>query len=359
MANYYRSFVRKFGHIAEPLTELTKKDHPFTWQKPQQDAFNALKQALATAPVLALHDPLKDNYIYTDSSAFAYGAVLMQKHATGKLQPIGFLSPRHSPAERNYDTFDQEFGAMRYAAEKWHYLLRNNTKNIFITDHENLKSLCTKNHLSGRNLRWYQQIEENINSFEIKFIAGKLNVVADALSRRPDHVLLNLYVFVSSVGTLLNRFISSYATDPFVAATTKKFLLEPNCPYFFRDELLCYRDSSGPRFYVPAGNDLRELIMSEHHDLGIAGHLGVTKCLRYIRRQYYWPDMKRNVRNYIRSCEHCQRNKPSNTSPAGLLQPLPIPAKRWDSVSMDFITLRAKVLHATLYCTTADLVLVI
>jgi hypothetical protein len=90
LANFYRSFVRQFGHLAAPLTELTKKDNPFCWLKPQQEAFDALKNALVNAPVLALHDPTLDNLIYTDASDFAYGAVLMQKK-DGTLNPVGFF----------------------------------------------------------------------------------------------------------------------------------------------------------------------------------------------------------------------------------------------------------------------------
>jgi hypothetical protein len=130
LANFYRAFVRKFGHIAAPLTELTKKDNPFTWSKPQEDAFNSLKKALVNAPVLAIHDPTLDNHIYTDASEYAYGAVLMQKQNekmcpigfddNDKLHPISFLSHRLSAAEKNYDTFGKGFSAMRYAARKWH-----------------------------------------------------------------------------------------------------------------------------------------------------------------------------------------------------------------------------------------------
>jgi Reverse transcriptase (RNA-dependent DNA polymerase)/RNase H-like domain found in reverse transcriptase/Integrase zinc binding domain/Integrase core domain/Retroviral aspartyl protease len=351
LANFYRAFVRKFGHLAAPLTELTKKDNPFSWLKPQQDAFAALKKALVTAPVLALHDPTLDNHIYTDASDYAYGAIFMQKQngtmcpvgfVSDKLRPIGFLSHRLSDAEKNYDTFGKEFGAMRYAAQKWHYLLRNNTKNIFYTDHANLRSLATKTELKGKFLRWYQNMEENINSFEIVYTPGKLNIVADALSRRSDHLetlsVLTLSVLTTSVETLLSRFVAAYPDDAFVAEKREEILSNPTSPFFFRDEVLCWHDSSGPRFYVPAAADLRELIISEHHDLGIAGHLGNNKCLGFLRRQYYWPNMKMDVRQYIQSCEYCQRNKSSNASPAGLLQPLPIPAKKWDSISMDFIT---------------------
>ena len=83
--------------------------------------------------------------------------------------------------------------------------------------------------------------------------------------------------------------------------------------------------------------DLRELLLREHHDVGIAGHLGVTKTVKYLQRQYHWPRMRQLVRNYIKICEQCQRVKSTNQLPAGLLKPLQIPKDKWASVSMDFI----------------------
>ena len=88
---------------------------------------------------------------------------------------------------------------------------------------------------------------------------------------------------------------------------------------------------------MPDSSGLRELLLTEHHDVGIAGHFGVGKTLLYLQRQYYWPNMKVFVKNYINSCEFCQRNKSSNQAPAGFLQPLEIPSQKWQSVSMDFI----------------------
>lgn len=70
LANYYRTFIRNFGHFAAPLTDLTKKDQTFHWGELEQSAFDALKNAVTTAPVLALHDHTKDNYLYTDASVW-------------------------------------------------------------------------------------------------------------------------------------------------------------------------------------------------------------------------------------------------------------------------------------------------
>ena len=335
LANYYRSFVYRFGHFAAPLTDLTKKDQAFHWGEQHQSSFEALKTAVTTAPVLALHDHTKDNYLYTDASDLAYGAVLMQKY-DGKLRPVCFLSHKLDAAQRNYGTGEKEFCAIKHAAQKWGHYLRNETKNIFVTDHDNLTRLAHKKHLSGKWLRWYQEIEENAGSFEILYKPGKTNVVADALSRRPDHVLCAVHVVLPPT-EVINKIKLAYEEDLETKKIKKDMAADAAaCPYYWNDGVLMHKSDNGPRVYVPAGQ-LRELIISEHHDLRIAGHLGVFKTVKYIQRQYYWQQMKLMVKKYITSCEFCQRYKSNRQAPAGLLQPLPIAERRWDSVSMDFV----------------------
>ena len=89
---------------------------------------------------------------------------------------------------------------------------------------------------------------------------------------------------------------------------------------------------------LPRFQNLRQWAISECHDTKYAGHLGVTKTLALLKRIYWWKGMKQHVYNYVRSCHSCQRNKPSQQSPPGLLQPLPIPSRPWTSISMDLIT---------------------
>jgi hypothetical protein len=66
----------------------------------------------------------------------------------------------------------------------------------------------------------------------------------------------------------------------------------------------------------------------EHHDIEIAGHLGMDKTIEAITRNYYWPKMGKDIKKYIATCDTCQRNKPNNQQPVGLLQPLKTPANR-------------------------------
>jgi len=333
LVNYYRSFIYKCGHISAPLSDLTKKEQSFHWGELQQNAFDALKLAVTSAPVLALHDHTKDNYIYTDASALAFGAVLMQKYDK-KFRPVCFLSHKLDAAQRNYGVGELEFCAMKHASIKWGHYLRNNTRNIFITDHENLTRLASKKELSGKFLRWYQEMEEHAGAFEIRYKPGSQNVVADALSRRPDHSLCA--IVVSTLDELRKRICAAYAGNAEIDEIRKGIDTESSL-YYFDDDILMIQTSNGPRIYVPNADNLREIIISEHHDLRIAGHLGTQKTLLYIQRKYYWPKMKHAVKQYIQSCEFCQRNKSNRQAPAGLLQPLPVPEFRWDSVSMDFI----------------------
>ena len=83
---------------------------------------------------------------------------------------------------------------------------------------------------------------------------------------------------------------------------------------------------------------LREEVMRAAHDSVFSGHLGVRKTLDLLQRQFWWVGMKQTVAKFIRSCDHCQRNKSLTAKPLGALQPLQLPLGKWSSISVDFIT---------------------
>ena len=78
--------------------------------------------------------------------------------------------------------------------------------------------------------------------------------------------------------------------------------------------------------------------MNECHDSGWAGHPGMKRTLALLEDSYYWPQMRDNVKLYLRTYLVCQQEKIEQQRPAGLLEPLPTPEKPWESISMDFIT---------------------
>jgi len=80
------------------------------------------------------------------------------------------------------------------------------------------------------------------------------------------------------------------------------------------------------------------LILQELHSTLVGGHSGFLRTYRRVAGNLFWIGMKNYVHEFVRSCDVCQRQKYSASSPAGLLQPLPIPQQVWEDISLDFIT---------------------
>ncbi|KAF8657577.1 hypothetical protein AX16_002183 [Volvariella volvacea WC 439] len=104
-ANFYRRFIEGFGKIAKPLISLTKKDIPWTWGKEQQEAFDMLKQAFTSAPILRIPDDVNPFRLSTNVSEFATGAVLSQLDPVDKRwHPVAYYSKPSLEVLMNIDT---------------------------------------------------------------------------------------------------------------------------------------------------------------------------------------------------------------------------------------------------------------
>lgn len=184
--NFYRRFVKDFSKVARPLHDLEKKDVRFEWSEDCQVAFNELKTIVSTAPVLIHTNPDRPYILETDTSDYAYGAILSQKHDDSKLHPIAFLSKSMSPAEKNYDVFDKEMLAVVRALGHWRqYLDRTPEPITIITDHKNLEDYKNAKITNPRHARW-SVIFASYN-FVIIHRPGSQSAKPDALLRRSDH----------------------------------------------------------------------------------------------------------------------------------------------------------------------------
>jgi hypothetical protein len=184
LANFYRRFIKSYSHRSAALTDLTSKNRPFEWTEAQQRAFQDIKDALTTAPTLALPNNKGTFIVKTDASDKAIGAVLEQvdpeSHET---HPIAFESKKLHDAELNYATHEKELLAIVHALKTWrHYL--DGQHFLIHTDHHSIRYLDTQPSLSKRQARWMETLAEF--DYTIEYKPGNTNSVADALSRRPQ-----------------------------------------------------------------------------------------------------------------------------------------------------------------------------
>ena len=180
LSGYYRKFVRGYAEVAAPLTALTRQNQPFSWTGECQAAFDALKQALVSPPVLAMPDDHGTFILDTDASDSSIGAVLSQVQG-GVEKVIAYAGRSLSKQERNYCVTRRELLAIVHFARYFRQYLLGRRFTIW-TDHAALTWLQRTPEPIGQNARWLELLGE---FFDIKHRAGTSHGNADALSRRP------------------------------------------------------------------------------------------------------------------------------------------------------------------------------
>lgn len=188
-ANYYRRFVENFAKITKPLTNLTKKRVEFQWTEECENAFQLLKRKLIESPILKYPDFSKEFKLIVDASDYACGGVLTQNH-DGVDMPIVYISKSFNKAERNKPPIEKELLAVHFAITQFRPYIYG--KHFVVkSDHKPLIYLYNLKNPSSRLSRIRLDLEEY--DFEIQYIKGTDNVLADALSRITIEDLKNLY----------------------------------------------------------------------------------------------------------------------------------------------------------------------
>lgn len=92
------------------------------------------------------------------------------------------------------------------------------------------------------------------------------------------------------------------------------------------------------RIWLPFPTPFTSILLKEFHSSPLGGLTGVTKTVHRLRQNFDWPHITANVRRFVAQCSTCQQTKYTTQKPVGLLQPLPIPSRVWEDLSLDFIT---------------------
>lgn len=370
--NFYRRFIEKFGRIAKPLTQCTQKDRVFDFDAKCREAFERLKIALCSAPVLCHYHPERESKLETDSSDGTVGGVFSQLQEDGLWRPVAYFSKTMLPTECNYTIHDKELLAIVRAFEQWRAELEALQDPLKVySDHKALEYFMTKKDLSARQARWAELLSRF--HFKIQYHTAAQNQKADALTRREEdmkvqravkkeareQVMLPKETLSEEVQAAIARGSSGVSLvippekdkmlapimdelaimDRLLQANRNSGLLDEQresakgeCDYTMSDGLLLAKG----RLVVPDEGDLRVTLIREVHEQKSTAHPGRKKTLRLLRDRYYWKNMSGDIERYLRNCHMCRRTHVPRDKTPGLLHPLPIPSRPWQHISMDF-----------------------
>ena len=339
-ANFFRRFVPHYADIARHLDEVIGRNAHFSWNSERQGSFELLKEALLNPPVLQLANTSQPFQVHTDASYLAISAVLLQEDEHGQ-HPVAYASRKLTAAERNYTITERETLAVVYALSTWKLYFYKHF-DVF-TDNQAVVYLRSKPHLSKCEASWAEFLAEF--HFTIRHVAGKVNP-ADRLTRQSESELwveLGCLEFSLDLHPEEAQLIENgYADDQEMQHIINR-LLTAGDDDSLRDKYywdaarnrLYLVDSTPARLCIPRG-PVRLKLLQENHDCITAGHPGRDRTFWNLSKHFYWSGMGKSVKEFVRTCGTCQRHKSARTR-VGLLQPLPVPERPWETISMDFI----------------------
>ena len=158
-ANFYRRFIFNCSDIVIPLTCLTQKDIPWKFDSFCQDAFNSLKKAFTSTPILTHWIPNAQLIVETDALDYALTAILSIVNKDNEVHPVAFHSCTFTAAELNYDTHDKELLTIFEAFKIWQHYLEGPAYPIdIVIDHKNLEYFSTTKVLTQRQAWWSEYL---------------------------------------------------------------------------------------------------------------------------------------------------------------------------------------------------------
>ncbi|UYV63235.1 hypothetical protein LAZ67_2003507, partial [Cordylochernes scorpioides] len=279
------------------------------WSPNYQQAFDKLKQHLATQPVLHLFQEGLPCQVYCDASTQGIAGVLKQVHPDGNIYPVQYYSRALRSYERNYTISELECLAIEECVDKFRvYLL--GTKFVIYSDHHALQWLKTIKDPTGRLFRWSLRL--SAYDYEVKYLKGSRQYEADLLSRNPF------------CGFLSTGQIKDHQGE-----------LRRDTRYILNDKDLMTITRRGVTIILVPPSLRGTLLQRAHRDFN---HPGISQMTRLIAAQYYWDGMTNDIRTHVRTCSVCQLVKPPKGPIYGELGQLPPAVLPYELVSLDTIS---------------------
>jgi hypothetical protein len=323
LTGYYRKFVKHYGVLAKPLTDLLQKNQAFVWTAAAQQAFDNLKQAMSQTPVLILPDFNKPFVIETDACDDGIGAVLLQQG-----HPVAYLSKALGVNNKKLPIYEKEFMAIMMVVDKWRAYLQRGPFTIR-TDHKSL--CCLEDQVLHTELQRKAMTKLIGLQYKFQYNKGVNNTPADSLSRI-GHAFQAMSVVQPD---WIQEVLNSYAVDPAAQQLLQELaVMRHNAQGYTLVDGLIHKDN---KVWIGANIGLQTRLITAFHSSALGGHSGTQATYHGLKNLFAWSGMKTAVEEFVKQCTVCQQAKHETCKTPGLLQPLPTPTVPWQSISMDFI----------------------
>ncbi|XP_018396948.1 PREDICTED: uncharacterized protein K02A2.6-like [Cyphomyrmex costatus] len=362
-ANYYGKFVKNIKDLRGPLDELTLKGANFEWQQKHQDAFDKLKEILASDLVLTHYDPAKKIVVAADASCYGKGGAILHEFSDRTLHPIMYVSSTFTAAENNYSQIQREAIALVFAVKRFHKYIYGRKFELH-TDHKPLLTIFGSKQgipaYTASRLQRYALILLAYD-FDIKYVNtgsfGYADIVSRLIAKHPreneDTVIAAIQegeeveqCFAIDAAKLLPVKFADIQEATQRCATLKKVIeftntswpqkrnqiRNPEVAAFFdqREGLIVSQNCllQDDRVVVPS--QFRKQILEELH----FGHPGCTRMKLLARSKVFWPGITADIERTVKMCKACATN--ARTPIKCSLQPWPIPTKPWSRIHADY-----------------------
>jgi hypothetical protein len=343
LCGFYQRFIPNFSDTAAPLRQASLVSASFPLGQAALASFRSLQSSLCSPPTLAFPNFDQPFHLHTDASDVGLGAALAQLH-DGHARPVAYASRTLSAAESNYTVTEKECLAVVWALRKYHCYLHGSTTLLF-TDHEALRWLNTKDQPKGRVARWIMELQEY--DLTIHHRKGAANQDADALSRTPATAAAQLSNDPPSYRPIdlptIDSIQQAQASDTFCQDLVRLLTTDIDrlhkhdqhrrSRFWLSHQILWHRRKDHPS-QVVVPETMRRSLLAALHDHPSAGHMGFKRTMEKVRHTFWWPGLYHDVYQYTRSCDLCQKGKPANRHPFGLLQPIAV-NRPFELIGMD------------------------
>ncbi|XP_065358763.1 uncharacterized protein LOC135952674 [Calliphora vicina] len=335
LTGFFRKFVEGYSIISKPLTNLLRKDAQFVWGDDQQKAFGKLIDVLSSRPVLCLYDYDAIHEVHTDASAVGVAGVLLQSAYGKSWRPVFYYSRHCTPTESSYHSYELEMLAIIESLERFRIYVLGKPFRL-VTDCSAIAKARSNKEMIPKIARWWMRILDY--DCEILHRQGSRMSHVDALSRAPDPNAPEINEIDRIMSLNIEEedwLLTMQIQDPDllnIIAVLRDQKRSPQKEQLNREYSLInrrlYRKEEGKvKFVVPKCVRWR-VVKSCHDDVG---HFGLEKTIQRIQQNFWFPKIRKYVKNYIAGCIECCYNRAKTGKAEGQMyisEPEPIPFRQ-------------------------------